>query len=112
MTAGNSSVYLGGPQIVKATIKEIVDRDTLGGAEMHSTVSGVSDHFARDEMEAIAKTRDIVGALNRVQPIYGDICPVRAPLFDIGEIPGVVGADLSVPFDQREIIARLVDASE
>jgi len=55
MTAGNSSVHLGGPQIVKAAIREIVDRDTLGGAEMHSTVSGVSDHFARDEMEAIAK---------------------------------------------------------
>ena len=63
MTAGNSSVHLGGPQIVKAAIKEIVDRETLGGAEMHSTVSGVSDHFARDEAEAIAKTRDIVGAL-------------------------------------------------
>ena len=67
MTAGNSSVHLGGPQIVKAAIKEIVDSETLGGAEMHSTVSGVSDHFARDETEAIAKTRDIVGALNRVQ---------------------------------------------
>ncbi|MDR3484481.1 MAG: carboxyl transferase domain-containing protein [Bradyrhizobium sp.] len=112
MTAGNSSVHLGGPQIVKAAIREIVDRETLGGAEMHSTVSGVSDHFARDEMEAIAKTRDIVGALNRLQPVYGDIRPVRAPLFDIGEIPGIIGADLTVPFDQREIIARLVDGSE
>jgi 3-methylcrotonyl-CoA carboxylase beta subunit len=112
MTAGNSSVHLGGPQIVKAAIREIVDRETLGGAEMHSTVSGVSDHFARDEMEAIAKTRDIVGALNRVQPVYGDIRPVRPPLFDIAEIPGIVGADLTIPFDQREIIARLVDGSE
>jgi 3-methylcrotonyl-CoA carboxylase beta subunit len=112
MTAGNSSVHLGGPQIVKAAIREIVDRDTLGGAEMHSTVSGVSDHFARDEMEAIAKTRDIVGALNRVQPTYGDIRPARPPLFDINEIPGIVGADLTRPFDQREIIARLVDGSE
>ena len=87
MTAGNSSVHLGGPQIVKAAIREIVDRETLGGAEMHSTVSGVSDHFARDEMEAIAKTRDIVGALNRVQPVYGDIRPARAPLFDINGNP-------------------------
>ena len=112
MTAGNSSVHLGGPQIVKAAIREIVDRDTLGGAEMHSTVSGVSDHFARDEMEAIAKTRDIVGALNRVQKFHGDIRPVRAPLFDASEIPGIVGADLKQPFDQREIIARLVDGSE
>ncbi len=71
MTAGNSSVHLGGPQIVKAAIKEIVDRETLGGAEMHSTVSGVSDHFARDEAEAISKPRDIVGALIRVQKIHG-----------------------------------------
>jgi 3-methylcrotonyl-CoA carboxylase beta subunit len=112
MTAGNSSVHLGGPQIVKAAIKEIVDRETLGGAEMHSTVSGVSDHFARDEMEAIARTRDIVGALNRVQRFHGDIKPSRAPLYDAAEIPGIVGADLTRPFDQREIIARLVDASE
>jgi 3-methylcrotonyl-CoA carboxylase beta subunit len=112
MTAGNSSVHLGGPQIVKAAIKEIVDRDTLGGAEMHSTVSGVSDHFARDEMEAIARTRDIVGALNRVQGVHGDIRPARAPLYDAAEIPGIVGTDLTRPFDQREIIARLVDASE
>jgi 3-methylcrotonyl-CoA carboxylase beta subunit len=112
MTAGNSSVHLGGPQIVKAAIREIVDRETLGGAEMHSTVSGVSDHFAGDEMEAIAKTRDIVGALNRVQTFHGDIRPARPPLFDPAEIPGIIGADLTLPFDQREIIARLVDGSE
>src|SRR4051812_45386416 len=112
MTAGNSSVHLGGPQIVKAAIREIVDRDTLGGAEMHSTVSGVSDHFARDEMEAIARTRDIVGALNRVQRFHGDIKPARAPRYDAAEIPGIVGADLTRPYDQREIIARLVDGSE
>ena len=78
MTAGNSSVHLGGPQIVKAAIKEIVDRETLGGAEMHSTVSGVSDHFARDEAEAIAKTRDIVGALSRVQKIHGESAGLAA----------------------------------
>src|SRR5665213_2408584 len=112
MTAGNSSVHLGGPQIVKAAIKEIVDRETLGGAEMHSTVSGVSDHFARDEAEAIVKTRDIVGALSRVQKVHGELRPSRPPLFDAADIPGIVGADLTRPFDQREIIARLVDASE
>ena len=64
-------------------------------------------------MEAIAKTRDIVGALNRVQHCPWRHPPVRAPpLFDIAEIPGIVGADLKQPFDQREIIARLVDGSE
>ncbi len=112
MTAGNSSVHLGGPQIVKAAIKEIVDRETLGGAEMHSAVSGVSDHLARDEAEAIAKTRDIVGALNRVQVTYGRTHAERQPLYDVDDIPGIVGVDLKRPFDQREIIARLVDASE
>jgi acetyl-CoA carboxylase carboxyltransferase component len=102
MTAGNSSVHLGGPQIVKAAIKEIVDRETLGGAEMHSTVSGVSDHFARDEAEAIAKTRDIVGALSRAQKIHGELRVSRPPLFDATEIPGIIGADLTRPFDQRD----------
>jgi 3-methylcrotonyl-CoA carboxylase beta subunit len=112
MTAGNSSVHLGGPQIVKAAIKEIVDREALGGAEMHSTVSGVSDHFARDELEAIAKTRDIVGALNQVQEAHGKLRASRPPLYNAADIPGIVGADLTRPFDQREIIARLVDGSE
>jgi 3-methylcrotonyl-CoA carboxylase beta subunit len=112
MTAGNSSVHLGGPQIVKAAIREIVDREALGGAEMHCTISGVSDHFARDEVEAIAKTRDIVGALGIVQEVYGEKRPASAPLYDAAEIPGIVGADLTRPFDQREIIARVVDGSE
>ena len=112
MTAGNSSVHLGGPQIVKAAIREIVDRDTLGGAEMHSTVSGVSDHFARDEMEAIAKTRDIVGALNRVQPTYGDIRAARHAVWTSTQLPASSALTLTRPFDQREIIARLVDGSE
>jgi 3-methylcrotonyl-CoA carboxylase beta subunit len=112
MTAGNSSVHLGGPQIVKAAIREVVDRDTLGGAEMHCTISGVSDHFARDEVEAIAKTRDIVGALGVVQRVYGEARAPRPPLYDAAEIPGIVGADLTRPFDQREIIARIVDGSE
>jgi 3-methylcrotonyl-CoA carboxylase beta subunit len=112
MTAGNSSVHLGGPQIVKAAIREIVDREALGGAEMHCTISGVSDHFARDEVEAIAKTRDIVGALGMVQEVHGEKRPVSAPLFVAADIPGIVGADLTRPFDQREIIARIVDGSE
>lgn len=112
MTANNSSVHLGGPQIVKAAIKEIIDREALGGAEMHCTVSGVSDHFARDEPEAIAKTRDIVGALGRLQQVHGPTRPVREPLYDVAEIPGIVGADLTRPFDQREIVARIVDGSE
>lgn len=112
MVADNSSIHLGGPQIVKAAISEVVDRNTLGGATMHATVSGVADHFASNEREAIAKLRDMVGALNFPQPLSGDIRPARPPLYDIAELPGVVGNDLSRPLDQREIIARIVDGSE
>ena len=112
MVAGNASVHLGGPSVVKAAISEDVDRNRLGGAFMHSTVSGVSDHYAADEREAIARLRDMVGALNFPQPLYGDIRVPRAPLYDASELPGIVGADLSRPFDQREVIARIVDASE
>lgn len=112
MVADNSSIHLGGPQIVRAAIGEVVDRNALGGALMHATVSGVSDHFAVDEHEAIARLRDMVGALNYPQPLAGDIRIPRPPLFDAAELPGIVGADLSRPFDQREIIARIVDGSE
>ena len=111
MVADNSSIHLGGPQIVRAAISEVVDRDTLGGALMHTTISGVSDHYASSEREAIAKLRDIIGALNYRQPIAGRLEP-RAPLYDPAEIPGIVGTDLSRPLDQREIIARIADGSE
>jgi 3-methylcrotonyl-CoA carboxylase beta subunit len=112
MVAGNASIHLGGPQIVRAAISEVVDRDSLGGALLHATVSGVSDHFAADEHQAIAKLRDMVGALNYPQPLAGDIRLPRPPLFDASELPAIVGADLSRPLDQREIIARVVDGSD
>jgi len=111
MVANNSSIHLGGPQIVRAAISEVVDRDTLGGALMHTTVSGVSDHYAANEREAIAKLRDVIGALNYRQPMPGRVAS-REPLYDPAEIPGIVGTDLSRPLDQREIIARIVDGSE
>ena len=112
MVAGNSSIHLGGPQIVKAAISEIVDREALGGAMMHSTISGVCDHFAADEPQAIGKLRDMVGALGYAQPLHGDIRISRAPLYDAAELPGIVGTDLTRPLDPREIIARIVDGSE
>jgi 3-methylcrotonyl-CoA carboxylase beta subunit len=112
MVAGNASIHLGGPQIVRAAISEVVDRDSLGGALLHATVSGVSDHFAADEHQAIAKLRDMVGALNYPQPLAGDLRLPRPPLFDASELPAIVGADLSRPLDQREIIARVVDGSD
>lgn len=112
MVAENSSIHLGGPQIVRAAISEVVDRNALGGAMMQTTVSGVSDHYAKDERSAIAKLRDIVGALNYPQSYAAGRLESRDPLFDAAELPGIVGTDLSRPLDQREIIARIVDASE
>jgi len=111
MVAENSSIHLGGPQIVRAAISEVVDRDSLGGALMHTTVSGVSDHYAPDERAAIAKLREIIGALNYPQPFSPNRIAPREPLFDAAELPGIVGNDLSRPLDQREIIARIVDGS-
>ena len=96
---------------MKAAINEIVDGEVLGGAEMHSTVSGVSDYLAGTELEALAKVRDIVATLNRpaMRPAPH---PSRPPLRDPAELGGIVGADLKRPYDVREVIARLVDASE
>ena len=111
MVAENSSIHLGGPQIVEAAISEIIGRDDLGGAWMHSTQSGVSDHFAVDEKEAIAKLRDMVGAINYPQTLHGDIQPPRPPRYDPAELIGIASVDLTIPVDQREIVARLVDDS-
>lgn len=112
MVDGQASIHLGGPQIVKAAISETVGRMELGGAEMHSITSGVSDHLAPDEASAIGRLRDMVEALNYQQPYSIDRKPTVDPLYDIDELPGIVGTDLSRLFDPREVIARLVDGSE
>jgi 3-methylcrotonyl-CoA carboxylase beta subunit len=111
MVRGTGRIHLGGPPIVKAAIKEVVDGETLGGAEMHSTVSGVSDYLAESELEAIAKVRDIVGALKWPREARSER-PVRAPVQDPAEIPGIVGTDLKQPYDVRQVIARIVDGSQ
>jgi 3-methylcrotonyl-CoA carboxylase beta subunit len=111
MVQDNASIHLGGPQIVRAAISEVVDRSDLGGAELHTRRSGVSDHMAPSEQAALGRLRDMVGALSYDQPIVAKRHPIREPLFEPAEIPGIVGTDLSRPFDQREVIARIVDGS-
>jgi len=111
MVEGNASIHLGGPQIVKAAISEVVDRMDLGGASLHTLQSGVSDHIAPNEHAALARLRDMVGSLSYAQPFGPTRQTPRAPLHDPAEIPGIVGTDLSRPFDQREVIARLADGS-
>lgn len=111
MVQGTGRIHLGGPPIVKAAINEIVDGETLGGADMHAKVSGVTDYLAETEMAAIAKLRDIVAALNWPRPQRAGSDNGRKPLYDPAELSGIVGTDLKRPFDVREVIARIVDAS-
>lgn len=112
MVKGNARIHLGGPSIVKVAINEEVDGETLGGAEMHSKVSGVCDYLANDEDEALARLREIVGKLNWPTHCYADVKPVKPPHYSPEEIPGVISANPKMPYDVREIIARMVDDSE
>lgn len=109
---GQGRIHLGGPQIVKAAINEIVDGETLGGAEMHVRVSGVADYLAENEAQALLRIRQIVKNLNRRSSVTGAIREPVEPLYDADEIHGIISSDLKQPYDVREVIARLVDGSE
>ena len=106
-----AKVFLGGPPLVKMATGEEADDEALGGAEMHSRVSGLSDYFAVDEYDAIRIGRDIMARINwrKQGPRPG---PATQPRYDPDEILGIVSADVKVPFDPREILARTVDGSE
>ena len=112
MVKGNARIHLGGPSIVKVAINEDVDGETLGGAEMHSKVSGVSDYLAEDEPEALARLREIIGKLNFPKTCHTDTQAVLPPAYSPEELTGIVSADPKIPYDVREIIARLVDDSD
>ncbi|MGO4172101.1 acyl-CoA carboxylase subunit beta [Bosea sp. TAF32] len=111
MVKGTGRIHLGGPPIVKAAVHEIVDGETLGGAEMHTLVSGVSDHLVETEMEGLAKLREIVGALGEIGRITPPPQAPAAPKLDPAEIVDIVPTDLRRPYDVREVIARVVDDS-
>ena len=106
------TIFLGGPPLVKAAIGEIVTAEELGGGELHSTRSGVTDHLAEDDVHALAIVRDIVETLPRPAAPAWDVLPSREPLADPADLYGVVPTDVQQPYDVREVIARLVDASE
>jgi 3-methylcrotonyl-CoA carboxylase beta subunit len=106
------TIYLGGPQLVKAATGETVDAETLGGGETHTRHSGVADHLADDDAHAIAITREIVGHLNRPRIAHYSLERVREPYYPGTEIYGLIPKDARFGYDSREIIARLVDASE
>ncbi|MEZ4316816.1 MAG: carboxyl transferase domain-containing protein [Myxococcota bacterium] len=103
-------MYLAGPPLVKMATGEEVDDEQLGGAKMHSRVSGVSDYLATDEPDCIRLGREIVGQLGLPAPTP-PTGPADAPLFDAEELLGIASADLKQPFDCREVIARIVDGS-
>jgi acetyl-CoA carboxylase carboxyltransferase component len=111
MVDGGARVFLAGPPLVKMATGEVVDEETLGGARMHAQTSGVADWLARDEVEALGMARDIVGHLNWKKGGSGPVATAVPPRYDPDELLGVVSMDLKVPFDQREVIARLVDDS-
>jgi 3-methylcrotonyl-CoA carboxylase beta subunit len=106
------TIFLGGPPLVKAATGEVVTAEELGGADVHSRQSGVTDHYAQNDSHAIGIARRIVGNLNPATSSATGLRDPRDPLFDREDIYGVVPADARKPFDVREIIARIVDGSE
>ena len=106
------TIFLGGPPLVKAATGEVVDAETLGGAEVHTSISGVADHFAENDAHALAIARDIVGHLNRTKQMPLALRAPVEPKYPAEELYGVIPADTRRPFDIREVIARIVDGSE
>ncbi|WP_407185286.1 carboxyl transferase domain-containing protein [Bradyrhizobium centrosematis] len=106
------AMFLGGPQLVYAATREAVGSEALGGGEMHSRISGVTDHLAENDAHAIAITREIVANLGEVPRQRWTVAPVHEPLFEPAEIYGLISSDPRVPTNNRDILARLVDGSQ
>ncbi|HLU14028.1 MAG TPA: carboxyl transferase domain-containing protein, partial [Arenimonas sp.] len=109
---GQGTIFLGGPPLVKAATGEVVDAESLGGAEVHTSISGVADHFAEDDRHALQIARDVIRHLNRRKQVPLALQEPREPLYPAEQIYGIVPRDTRRPFDVREVIARLVDGSE
>ncbi len=110
MVRKRASVYLAGPPLVKMATGEIADEESLGGAEMHSRVSGLSDYLAETELDGLRIAREIVSHFNLPKPPI-NFAPVEEPVYDADELLGIASADPRVPFEAREVIARIVDGS-
>jgi len=105
------TIFLGGPPLVKAATGEIVSAEDLGGADVHSRISGVTDHYAMNDAHALALARRIVGNLNRRKQTQLAVRPPIDPLYDPAELNGVIPANPQAQYDVREVIARIVDGS-
>jgi acyl-CoA carboxylase subunit beta len=111
MVKNQAQVFLAGPPLVKMATGEISNEEQLGGAEMHSRVSGLSDYLAEDELDGIRIARDIVSQFNLPKPSMPREREFDEPLYDPDELLGIASVDVRVPFDVREAIARIVDGS-
>src|SRR5207248_35179 len=105
------TIFLGGPPLVKAATGEEVTAEELGGADVHTRISGVADHFAENDEQAIERCRAIVATLNTAKQLPADMTAPEDAKYDPAEIYGIVNADIRKPYDVREIVARLVDGS-
>ncbi len=108
---GQSKVFLGGPPLVKMATGEDADEESLGGAQMHATISGLGDYLAEDERDGIRMCREVISHLNWRKKGPGPSLPIDEPVHDAEELLGIVSKDLRAPFDMREVIARIVDGS-
>jgi acetyl-CoA carboxylase carboxyltransferase component len=108
---GNGTIFLAGPPLVKAATGESVSAEDLGGADVHTRISGVADHFAANEEQALEKIRDIVAQIKHGKSASIVIQSTEEPLYNPEELYGVIPADPRVSYDVREVIARLVDGS-
>ena len=109
---GQGTIFLGGPPLVKAATGEVVTAEDLGGADVHARVSGVADYLANDDAQALAIARRLVAGLNAKKSPNIPLATPRPPAFDLSELDGIVPPTLTVQYDVREVIARLVDGSE
>ena len=105
------TIFLGGPPLVKAATGEEVSAEDLGGADVHTRLSGVADHFAENDSHALYLTRQVVANLSLQKPMPVKVATPEDPLYDPAELYGVIPADTRKPYDVREVIARVVDGS-
>jgi 3-methylcrotonyl-CoA carboxylase beta subunit/propionyl-CoA carboxylase len=108
---GTGTIFLGGPPLVKAATGEEVTAEELGGADVHTRLSGVADYFAEDDAHALHLARTVVSTLNTVKPSAPDVTTPEDPAYDPREIYGIVSADTRQAYEVREVLARLVDGS-
>jgi acetyl-CoA carboxylase carboxyltransferase component len=108
---GTGTIFLAGPPLVKAATGEEVTAEELGGADVHTRLSGVADYFAEDDEHALHLARTIVSTLHTTKNLPGDMTTTEPPKYDPEEIYGIVSADTRKPYDVRDVLARLVDGS-